>query len=63
MERALLLDPNNVNMRYNFACALVTDLHDHEAALDLLQPLFEKTMRAEPLGWTKSDPDLDPDDE
>jgi len=60
MERALLLDPDNVNMRYNFACAMITELHDHEAALDLLQPLFEKTMRAEPLGWTRSDPDLDP---
>jgi adenylate cyclase len=60
MERALLLDPDNVNMRYNFACAMITELHDHEAALDVLQPLFEKRMSAEPLGWTKSDPDLDP---
>ncbi len=59
MQRALLLDPDNVNMRYNFACAMITELHDHDAALDLLEPLFER-IRAEPFRWAKSDPDLDP---
>jgi len=58
-ERALLLDPDNVNLRYNFACSLITDLHDYEAALDLLAPRFE-TMPIEVLNWVKSDPDLDP---
>ena len=32
----MLLDPDNVNMKYNFACMLVDDLKDYEAALDLL---------------------------
>jgi adenylate cyclase len=58
-ERALLLDPDNVNLRYNFACSLITDLHDFEAGLDLLAPRFE-TMPIVVLNWVKSDPDLDP---
>jgi adenylate cyclase len=58
-ERAILLDPDNMNLRYNFACSLITDLHDFEAALHLLAPRFE-TMGLEVLNWVKSDPDLDP---
>jgi len=57
-ERALLLDPDNVNLRYNFACVLVAELHDVDAALDLLAPAFER-MRSQVLNWVKSDPDLD----
>jgi adenylate cyclase len=57
-ERAMLLDPDNLNMKYNFACMLVTDLHDHEAALDLLEPLFG-SIRTEVIHWVKTDPDLD----
>ena len=41
-ERALLLDPDNANLRYNFACTLISELHDFEAALDLLVPRFEQ---------------------
>jgi len=58
-ERALLLDPENVNLRYNFACTLIAELHDVDAALDLLAPAFEQ-MRIEAVNWAKSDPDLDP---
>jgi adenylate cyclase len=58
-ERALLLDPDNANLRYNFACSLITDLHDFDAALDMLAPRFE-TMGIEVLNWVKTDPDLDP---
>jgi adenylate cyclase len=57
-QRALLLDPDNVNLRYNFACTLITNLHDVDAALDLLAPAF-KEMRTESMNWVKSDPDLD----
>ncbi|HXW09966.1 MAG TPA: TIR domain-containing protein [Steroidobacteraceae bacterium] len=42
MNRALLVDPDNLNMRYNFGCVLVIHLPDHEAALDMLEPFFEK---------------------
>ncbi len=58
-ERALLLDPDNINLRYNFACSLITDLHEYDAALDLLAPRFER-MSIEVLNWVKTDPDLDP---
>src|ERR1700676_4089303 len=57
-ERALLLDPDNLNLRYNLACTLVVDLHEVEAALDLLGPAFEK-LRIEAVNWAKTDPDLD----
>ena len=57
-ERAVLLDPDNMNMRYNIACTLITDLGDAEAGLDLLEPYFSK-VGLEFLGWAKSDPDLD----
>jgi adenylate cyclase len=58
-ERALLLDPDNFNLRYNFSCTLINDLHDVDAALDMLAPSFEK-IRIEALNWVKTDPDLDP---
>jgi adenylate cyclase len=58
MGRATLLDPDNMNMQYNFACALVADLHDYDAALDLLEPMLEK-VRMDSVNWTKIDPDLD----
>jgi adenylate cyclase len=40
MSRALLIDPDNWNMRYNFACTLNTYLDDRDAALKMMQPLF-----------------------
>ncbi len=58
MDRALLLDPANVNLRYNLACVLIIDLHDINSALDLLAPLFQEVSLSL-LNWSKSDPDLD----
>jgi adenylate cyclase len=55
--RALLLDPDNQLMRYNFACALSSN--DPEAALDLLVPVFANISIAL-LRGSRSDPDLDP---
>ena len=60
MKRALLLDPGNMNMRYNLACTILLDLHDPESALDMLAPLFAKEISKELLNWSKSDADLDP---
>jgi adenylate cyclase len=57
-ERALLLDPDNLNLRYNFACTLVLELHEYDAALDLLEPAFQ-SLRIEAVNWAKTDPDLD----
>jgi len=58
MHRALLIDPDNIKSRFNFACALVR-LQDNVTALELLQPVFEK-MAIGLLNHAKADPDLDP---
>jgi adenylate cyclase len=58
INRALLIDPDNMNMRYNFACAL-TILRDTEAAIDLLGPVYEAAY-IDRLNHAKIDPDLDP---
>jgi adenylate cyclase len=42
MGRALLMDPENMAMRYNFVCALANHLNDKEAALEMLGPAFER---------------------
>jgi hypothetical protein len=58
MERALLIDPENFNMRYNFACALNVYLKDKEAALQMLAPVFG-TITETFLPYVKVDPDLE----
>ena len=58
MSRALLIDPDNFNMCYNFACTLCLHLKDKEAALDMLGPLFAK-ITASFIDYAKADPDLD----
>ncbi|HEY1878956.1 MAG TPA: TIR domain-containing protein [Caulobacteraceae bacterium] len=58
-ERALLLDPNNMVMRYNFACSFAAYLKDADAALAMLGPVVEKATPAF-LDHVKVDPDLDP---
>ena len=58
MGRALLIDPDNLNMRYNFGCALSVHLNETDAALDMLEPVLAKSRRL--LAHAKVDPDLDP---
>jgi adenylate cyclase len=58
MSRALLIDPDNTNMRYNFACALTNHLNDVDGAIELLGLLFEK-ISIGLLNHAKADPDLD----
>src|SRR5215470_4305171 len=58
MERALLVDPDNISMRYNFACTLANYINDKEAALEMLRPLFEQ-IGTGLINHTKIDPDLD----
>jgi adenylate cyclase len=58
IDRAVLIDPDNLNMRYNFACALCVRLDNPDAVLDLLRPIFATTT----ITWVnhmKIDPDLD----
>jgi adenylate cyclase len=59
MDRALLIDPENLTVRYNFACAMANNLNDKEAALEMLGPAFEK-MGTGLVNHAKIDPDLDP---
>ena len=56
--RALLLDPDNRSMRFNFACALNARLGDVEGALSLLEPIFANASGAF-LAHIKADTDLD----
>ena len=57
MGRALRLDPDNMNMRYNFACALASGLRDPERAIDMLAPVLERTRSLS--GNLDVDPDLE----
>jgi adenylate cyclase len=57
MRRAMMIDPDNSNMRYNFACMLCKDLQDKDAALTMLEPVFAG-ITDEFLPYAKADPDL-----
>jgi adenylate cyclase len=57
MSRALLIDPDNLQMRYNFACTLATSLGDPDAALDMLGPVLERDTGANTRA-APTDPDL-----
>jgi TolB-like protein/Tfp pilus assembly protein PilF len=57
-KRAMLLDPDNLTMRYNFGCGFA-QIGELETALDLLGPVFERDA-AETINWAKVDPDLNP---
>ncbi|HVX04234.1 MAG TPA: TIR domain-containing protein [Rhodanobacteraceae bacterium] len=58
MNRALLIDPDNMDMRYNFACSLNEYLHDRAATLEMLAPLFA-TITDYLLRYLKADPDFE----
>jgi adenylate cyclase len=58
MQRALLLDPDNLNMRYNVVCALALELRAGEA-LDAMEPWFKTISSATRIRHAEADPDLD----
>ncbi len=58
MNRAVLIDPDNMDMRYNFACTLATHLKDYDAAIELLRPILSRVPAAF-VNYAKIDPDLD----
>ena len=58
MSRALLIDPDNTSMRYNFACGLCVYLHQKDAALDMLEPVFAR-ITGDLLRYMQADPDFD----
>jgi len=57
MDRALLIDPDDWSMRYNFACVLLIHLDEPAAALDVLEPVLEN-VAAVFLSHIKVDPDI-----
>ena len=60
IQRALLLDPDNLLMRYNIACALIQQFGLVDDALDALEQWFEKLNTGTRIRHAQSDPDLDP---
>jgi len=60
MRRALLLDPDNLNMRYNVACGLACEFGDFEEAIETLGPFFERINSTIWMRHADADPDLDP---
>jgi len=52
-----LIDPDNLVMRYNFACDLTAALDDPAAALDMLGPVLERDSGNLVKG-ALTDPDL-----
>ena len=57
-ERAMLLDPDNINLLYNLGCNMVS-LRDFDRALELLAPVFARAQHQNLL-WFKRDTSLDP---
>jgi len=59
IQRALVLDPDNLTMRYNLACSLLLEIGDAEEALETLVPFFERTTSPTLIRHLEVDPDLD----
>ena len=60
LRRALVLDPDNLVMRYNSACAILLRFDDPEEALNTLQPFFETVTSTTWIWHAEADPDLEP---
>jgi adenylate cyclase len=59
IERGLLLDPDNLNMRYNFAALHAAFFNEPEVALNLLEPTIAKAS-GHLIRWAEQvDPDVD----
>ena len=58
MNRALLIDPDDWGMRYNFACVLLIHLNEPDVALDVLEPVLENVGARYYLNHIKVDPDF-----
>ena len=60
VQRALLLDPDNIMVLYNAACSMTFRNADLEGALDLLEQYFEKLESPGNIHHAEIDPDMDP---
>jgi adenylate cyclase len=59
MRRALVLDPDNLVMRYNTACSLLRRFDDPGEAMKTLEPFFEKVTSTSWIWHAEADPDFD----
>jgi len=59
LQRALLLDPDNIMVLYNSACSLTYRNADLDGALDLLETYFERLQSPGNLHHAEIDPDMD----
>ena len=59
IRRALLMDPDNLTMRWNLVCSLSRYLHDKDAAIELLQTFVDK-VPPPLIKYLRLDTDLDP---
>jgi adenylate cyclase len=59
LQRAMMVDPDNINMPYNFACMLANWVGDIEGALDMMEPMMQRQSRSLMLTML-ADPDMDP---
>ncbi len=60
IDRALLVDPDNFLMRYNFACALATSPEDTNMVVDLLDSVMSSNEGPSFAKWAATDTSLDP---
>ena len=59
IERALLVAPDNLTMRYNLGCAYSAHLRDVDSAVEVLGPFFDTIRSLSHLSHSDVDPDLD----
>jgi len=59
IKRALLMDPDNLTMRWNLTCALSRHLDDKDAAIELLSSFIDRIPPAM-VKYLRLDTDLDP---
>jgi adenylate cyclase len=59
IQRAMMVDADNINMPYNFACMLANWVGDAEGALDMLETMMHRQSRSLMLTML-ADPDMDP---
>jgi adenylate cyclase len=60
LQRALMLDPDNMMVLYNSACSLTYRNADLPGALDLLEEYFERVESPGNILHAEIDPDMDP---
>jgi adenylate cyclase len=60
LQRALILDPDNIMVLYNAASSLTFRNADLDGALDLLDTYFERLQSPGNLHHAEIDPDMDP---